>query len=44
MYATPWRITDGGAGGGLQDYLLLWRFEQYYRLSADQLPMRVNPC
>jgi hypothetical protein len=38
MYATPWRITDGTAASGLQDYLRLWRFEQYYRLSADQLP------
>ena len=38
MYATPWRMTDSSAGGGLPDYLRLWRFGQYYRLSADQLP------
>ena len=38
MYATPWHVTDGSAGGELPDYLQLWRFERYYRLSADQLP------
>ena len=38
MYATPWRMADGAAGGELPDYLELWRFERYYRLSADQLP------
>ena len=38
MYATPWHLTDGTAGGDLPDYLRLWRFERYYRLSADQLP------
>jgi hypothetical protein len=32
-YATPWRMTDGAADRGVQDYLRLWRFEQYYRLS-----------
>jgi hypothetical protein len=38
MYATPWRMADGAAGGELPDYLELWRFERYYRLSGDQLP------
>ncbi len=38
MYATPWHLTDGTASGDLPDYLKLWRFERYYRLSADQLP------
>ena len=38
VYATPWTVTDGTAGGALPDYLRLWRFEKYYRLSADQLP------
>jgi hypothetical protein len=38
IYATPWHLTDTAAGGELQNYLRLWRFEQYYRLSADQLP------
>ena len=38
MYATPWHVTGGTASGDLPGYLRLWRFEQYYRLSADQLP------
>ncbi|HUY46042.1 MAG TPA: hypothetical protein VMV92_09995 [Streptosporangiaceae bacterium] len=38
MYATPWRLADRTASGELPHYLRLWRFEQYYRLSADQLP------
>jgi hypothetical protein len=38
LYATPWRVTDRTAGSQLPDYLKLWRFEPYYRLSADQLP------
>jgi hypothetical protein len=38
IYATPWHLADGTPGGDLADYLRLWRFEQYYRLSADQLP------
>jgi hypothetical protein len=38
MYATPWHLSDGTASGDLPDYLKLWRFERYYRLSADQLP------
>ena len=38
LYATPWHLADDSAGGQLPDYLRLWRFEQYYRLSADQLP------
>ena len=38
MYATPWRLADGAAQGELPHYLRLWRFERYYRLSADQLP------
>ena len=36
--ATPWHVTGGSAGRELPDYLQLWRFEHYYRLSADQLP------
>ena len=43
MYATPWHLADGTAGGDLPDYLQLWRFEQYYRLSADQLPRSLMP-
>lgn len=31
-------MTDGNRGSDLPDYLRLWRFEGYYRLSADQLP------
>ncbi len=38
IYATPWHLADTTAGGELQHYLRLWRFEQYCRLSADQLP------
>jgi len=38
VYVTPWHLTDASAGSELPDYLRLWRFEQYYRLSADQLP------
>jgi hypothetical protein len=38
LYATPWHVAHDSAGGQLPDYLRLWRFEQYYRLSADQLP------
>ena len=38
IYATPWHLADGAAAGNLPDYLQLWRFERYYRLSADQLP------
>ena len=38
MYATPWRLADSKADGDLGQYLRLWRFEQYYQLSADQLP------
>ena len=38
IYATPWHLTGSTEGGDLPDYLPLWRFEQYYRLSADQLP------
>jgi hypothetical protein len=38
MYATAWHLADGTASGDLPDYLRLWRFERYYRLSADQLP------
>jgi len=38
LYATPWHIADGANTGDLTDYLQIWRFAQYYRLSADQLP------
>ena len=38
MYATSWHLADSAASGDLHHYLRLWRFEQYYRLSADQLP------
>jgi hypothetical protein len=31
-------MANGAAGGELPDYLELWRFERYYRLSGDQLP------
>ena len=38
IYATPWHLADSTHDGELPDYLRLWRFERYYRLSADQLP------
>jgi hypothetical protein len=38
LYATPWHLADGDSAGDLPDYLRLWRFERYYRLSGDQLP------
>lgn len=38
LYATPWQLEDGTGSAELPDYLNLWRFEPYYRLSADQLP------
>jgi len=38
VYATPWHTADGGSGGDLPDYLRLRHYEQYYRLSAGQLP------
>ena len=38
LYATPWHLADGTASRDLPDYLKLWRFEPYYRLSASQLP------
>ena len=38
MYSTPWHLADGDSSGDLLDYLRLWRFERYYRLSVGQLP------
>jgi hypothetical protein len=38
IYATPWYLASGTTNGDLPDHLRLWRFERYYRLSADQLP------
>jgi len=38
IYATPWRAADRADGGDLPGHLRLWRFEAFYRLSADQLP------
>jgi hypothetical protein len=38
LYATPWHLADGTGSRDLPDYLDLWRFDRYYRLSADQLP------
>ena len=38
IYATSWHLPDGVSVGDLGGHLKLWRFEQYYRLSADQLP------
>jgi hypothetical protein len=38
LYATPWHMADEAGSGQLPDYLRLWRFERYYRLSGDQLP------
>ena len=38
IYATSWHLPDGAPAGDLGGHLKLWRFEQYYRLSADQLP------
>ena len=38
IYATPWHLPGPPGNGELSGHLPLWRFEQYYRLSADQLP------
>ena len=38
IYATPWHLPGAPGNGELPGHLPLWRFEQYYRLSADQLP------
>jgi hypothetical protein len=38
VYATPWHLTNPPALADLPSHLQLWRFEQYYRLSAEQLP------
>jgi hypothetical protein len=38
MYATPWHLPAPAGNGDLPGHLRLWRFERYYRLSADQLP------
>ncbi len=38
IYATPWHLAREAPTGGLGGHLTLWRFEPYYRLSADQLP------
>jgi hypothetical protein len=38
IYATPWRAIGNVADGELPAHMRLWRFEEYYRLSADQLP------
>jgi hypothetical protein len=38
VYATSWHLADSTAARDLPEYLRLWRFEDYYRLSADQLP------
>src|SRR5256885_2060319 len=38
LYATAWQVPAQASGGELANYLELWRFERYYRLSADQLP------
>jgi len=38
LYVTPWHLADDTVGRPLPDYLRLWRFEQYYRQSGDQLP------
>jgi hypothetical protein len=38
VYATSWHLADRTATADLPEHLRLWRFEDYYRLSADQLP------
>jgi hypothetical protein len=38
IYATPWHLPGAAGNGELPGHLPLWRFEHYYRLSADQLP------
>jgi hypothetical protein len=38
LYATPLHLADDATGRDLPDYLKLWRFEPFYRLSASQLP------
>ena len=38
IYATPWHLPGAADNGDLPGHLPLWRFERYYRLSADQLP------
>jgi hypothetical protein len=49
LYATPWHLTGGATAGEIPDYLQLWRFESYYRLSASQFPgvlsrEALDPC
>jgi hypothetical protein len=38
IYATPWHLPGAAGNSDLPGHLRLWRFERYYRLSADQLP------
>lgn len=38
VYATAWHAGGSSPHGELADYLRLWRYGQYYTLSADQLP------
>jgi hypothetical protein len=38
LYATPWHLPGAAGNGDLPGHLRLWRYERYYRLSADQLP------
>ena len=44
LYATPWQLPEQVTTGELSDYLELWRFEQYYRLSADLWGARSLPA
>jgi hypothetical protein len=38
VYATSWVLTDGPPDGDLTAELELWRYGQYYKMSADQFP------
>jgi hypothetical protein len=42
IYATPWHLPKATTNGDPPDYLRLWRFEPYYKLSADQLPQALR--
>jgi hypothetical protein len=38
VYATSWFLPGGPPDGDLTDALPLWRYGQYYKISADQFP------
>jgi hypothetical protein len=38
VYATSWYLPGGAPDGDLAEDLPLWRYGQYYKISADQFP------